>query len=121
MNAFEVTKTIAAATFAIALSLSISARAESWNDPCTDCQTHQWYTNRAGHRVHSPSKTYSGERPPGATAHCRDGNWSFSEHPSASHTCSYHGGVDAGATTTGRRNAASPAATTSIGRTISRL
>jgi hypothetical protein len=116
-----VNKLLATATFAIALSLSMSAKAESGNDPCTDCKTHRWYINSEGHRVHSPSETYSGKRPPGATAHCRDGSWSFSEHPSASHTCSYHGGVDAGATTTGRRNAASPAATTSIGRTISRL
>jgi hypothetical protein len=32
--------------------------------------------------------------PPRATAICRDGTYSFSEHPYASGTCSHHGGVD---------------------------
>ena len=30
--------------------------------------------------------------PPGATAQCRDGTWTWSEHPSAPGTCSHHGG-----------------------------
>jgi hypothetical protein len=90
------TNTIAAATFAIVLSLSMSAKAESGNDPCTDCVTHRFYTNSDGDRVHSPSKTYSGKRPAGATAHCLDGTWSFSRHPDGDWTCSHHCGVDAG-------------------------
>jgi hypothetical protein len=48
-----------------------------------------YYTNVSGHRVHSP--VFSGSRPSGATAHCADGSWSFSEH--ARGTCSHHGGV----------------------------
>ncbi len=47
------------------------------------------YTNRDGNRVPSPRK--SPTRPLGATAHCRDGTWSFSQHRSG--TCSHHGGV----------------------------
>jgi hypothetical protein len=57
----------------VAVSLSIPAKAD---DPYAGCKTHQWYTNSEGYRVHSPCKTYSGERPPGATAHCLDGTWS---------------------------------------------
>jgi len=48
-----------------------------------------YYTNVSGHRIHSP--VFSGNRPAGATAHCADGSWSFSEH--ARGTCSHHGGV----------------------------
>lgn len=32
-------------------------------------------------------------QPPGATAQCADGSWSFSEHPHAGGTCHGHGGV----------------------------
>ena len=53
-----------------------------------DSSSH-YYTNVSGHRVHRP--VYSGTRPAGATAHCADGSWSFSEH--ARGTCSHHGGV----------------------------
>jgi hypothetical protein len=81
------------AAVAVALSLSISVKAD---DPYAGCTTDRWYVNTEGHRVHSPCKTHGGERPPGAAAHCRDGTWSFSEHPSASHTCSHHGGVGGG-------------------------
>jgi len=47
------------------------------------------YMNSTGHAVHRPMQ--SPLRPKGATAHCRDGSWSFSEHRRG--TCSYHGGV----------------------------
>lgn len=47
------------------------------------------YTNVNGNSVHSPMR--SGHRPSGATAHCGDGTWSFSQH--ARGTCSHHGGV----------------------------
>ena len=49
----------------------------------------RYYTNVSGHRVHSPVQSIG--RPAGATAHCRDGSWSFSEHHRG--TCSHHGGV----------------------------
>ena len=48
-----------------------------------------YYTNVSGHHVHRPVHAQS--RPSGATAHCRDGSWSFSEHRRG--TCSRHGGV----------------------------
>ncbi|WP_082946689.1 DUF3761 domain-containing protein [Mycobacterium sp. ACS4054] len=32
-------------------------------------------------------------QPPGATAKCTDGSWSFSEHPHSGGTCHGHGGV----------------------------
>ena len=48
-----------------------------------------YYINVSGHHVHRP--VASSRRPPGASAHCGDGTWSFSEHHRG--TCSHHGGV----------------------------
>jgi hypothetical protein len=45
-----------------------------------------YYKNVSGHCVRRPSRD-----PRGATAKCRDGTYSYSEH--ASGTCSHHGGV----------------------------
>jgi Protein of unknown function (DUF3761) len=45
-----------------------------------------YYENVSHHCVRSPSTD-----PAGATAKCRDGTYSYSEH--ASGTCSHHGGV----------------------------
>ena len=56
-----------------------------------DLETHNHYLNVSGDVVHSPSRTISGLRPAGASAQCRDGSWSFSEHHRG--TCSHHGGV----------------------------
>jgi hypothetical protein len=50
-----------------------------------------YYTNSSGHRVHRPERSQT--PPAGATAHCRDGSWSFSQHHQG--TCSHHGGVEA--------------------------
>jgi Protein of unknown function (DUF3761) len=50
----------------------------------------RYYTNSDGQRVHSPAFS-SGGVPAGATALCRDGTYSFSQHRSG--TCSHHGGV----------------------------
>src|SRR5438445_3026975 len=54
-----------------------------------------YYTNSAGHQVPRPCGNWrEGEAPPArATARCRDGTWSWSEHPHASGTCSHHGAV----------------------------
>jgi len=54
-------------------------------------QEHRHYTNHDGQRVHSPAHTRNGRVPTGATAHCSDGTYSFSQHHSG--TCSRHGGV----------------------------
>lgn len=48
------------------------------------------YTNVDGNRIHSPEYAKSGP-PGGATAKCRDGEYSFSQHRSG--TCSGHHGV----------------------------
>ncbi len=48
-----------------------------------------YYTNSAGNEVHSPA--YSNSVPAGATARCRDGEYSFSQHRRG--TCSGHDGV----------------------------
>jgi len=47
------------------------------------------YTNVDGNSVHSPMRM--SHRPAAATAQCRDGSWSFSQHHRG--TCSHHGGV----------------------------
>jgi hypothetical protein len=49
------------------------------------------YVNVDGNEVHSPVEAPSA--PAGATAHCKDGTWSFSQHRQG--TCSGHGGVAA--------------------------
>lgn len=48
-----------------------------------------YYINSDGNCVQSP--TYAPSAPAGATAECRDGTYSFSQHRSG--TCSHHGGV----------------------------
>jgi hypothetical protein len=49
------------------------------------------YINSQGERVPSPTRTADSQPPPGATAHCRDGTFSFSRTRRG--TCSHHGGV----------------------------
>lgn len=41
--------------------------------------------------VHRPEEAPT--PPPGATAKCADGTYSFSQHPYDDWTCSYHGGA----------------------------
>lgn len=52
---------------------------------------HRHYTNSDGHDVHSPTKSTHDQVPAGASAKCRDGTYSFSQHRRG--TCSHHGGV----------------------------
>jgi hypothetical protein len=59
----------------------------------SDLDNHGHYVNRDGQTVHSPARSRSGQIPTGATAQCRDGTYSFSQHHSG--TCSRHGGVAA--------------------------
>ena len=48
------------------------------------------YTNVDGQQIQRP--VMSDTAPAGASAHCRDGSYSFSTHRRG--TCSHHGGVD---------------------------
>jgi hypothetical protein len=50
-----------------------------------------YYRNSNGVCVYRPVKTQNSAVPAGATAQCRDGSYSFSQHRSG--TCSHHGGV----------------------------
>lgn len=50
-----------------------------------------YYINSSGNKVQSPTKTQDNSVPAGASARCRDGSYSFSQHRSG--TCSHHGGV----------------------------
>jgi Protein of unknown function (DUF3761) len=50
-----------------------------------------YYRNSDGVCIHRPVKTQNSAVPAGATAQCRDGSYSFSQHRSG--TCSHHGGV----------------------------
>lgn len=54
--------------------------------------SHRHYTNKDGHVVHAPAKSTTGQVPAGASAKCRDGTYSFSQHHRG--TCSHHGGVE---------------------------
>ncbi len=49
------------------------------------------YINSQGEWVPSPTRTADSQPPAGATAHCRDGTFSFSRTRRG--TCSHHGGV----------------------------
>lgn len=68
----------------VALAL-FAVPTQSFADSSSD-----YYTNSSRHRVHRPERSQT--PPPGATAHCRDGTWSFSQHHQG--TCSHHGGVE---------------------------
>ena len=57
----------------------------------SDLDNHGHYVNHDGNVIHSPAHARSGTVPAGATAQCRDGSYSFSQHHSG--TCSRHGGV----------------------------
>jgi hypothetical protein len=55
--------------------------------PRSGLSNDNYYTNSDGNRVHSPAN--SNTVPSGATAQCRDGSYSFSQHRQG--TCSHHG------------------------------
>jgi Protein of unknown function (DUF3761) len=77
-----------AAAIALLVLAAALAMAQSWGfyDPQTGACG--YYVNSSGHQVPRPCGTASG-----ATALCADGRYSYSEHPYAPGTCSYHGGV----------------------------
>ena len=59
--------------------------------PATPEVAGRGYTNSQGEWVPSPRRSANGQAPSGASAHCRDGTYSFSR--SRRGTCSHHGGV----------------------------
>ena len=59
--------------------------------PVAERDTGRGYRNAFGEWVRSPTRTADGLPPPGATAACRDGSFSFSNTRRG--TCSSHGGV----------------------------
>lgn len=70
-------------TLLVAAAVAVpSAAAHSHGTACS----RGYYENVSHHCVRSPSTD-----PAGASAKCRDGTYSYSEH--ASGTCSHHGGV----------------------------
>ena len=50
-----------------------------------------YYRNSSGVCIHRPVRTQDSAVPQRATARCRDGSYSFSQHRQG--TCSHHGGV----------------------------
>lgn len=71
------------------VAASQPAKARQFDE--SQLKEHGMYLNRSGQRVHSPAHTTDGAVPPGASAQCRDGTYSFSQRRSG--TCSHHGGV----------------------------
>ncbi|MBS4728867.1 DUF3761 domain-containing protein [Mycobacterium sp. SM1] len=59
--------------------------------PQSQCGDGPDYVAASGDCVHDPEAAPTA--PPGATAICRDGDYSFSEHPHSGGTCHGHGGV----------------------------
>jgi hypothetical protein len=55
-----------------------------------------YYINSNSEQIPSPcGNSRDNPTPPsGATARCRDGSWSWSQHPDYWGTCSHHGGVE---------------------------
>jgi hypothetical protein len=106
---FQLCQIISAAVFGFALLSAAPAHAESAKTappasatrggavsaplPFIECDAGT-YQNSSGTCVPNPTQPDPSEpqQPPsGATAKCRDGDWSFSQHHSG--TCSGHGGV----------------------------
>jgi hypothetical protein len=86
---------LVAMSFVLLLGIAGSAIGRDLSSPPSiDDSTldrHSYYTNVDGDSVHQPAKSLNGNVPRGASALCRDGDYSFSEHHTG--TCSRHGGV----------------------------
>lgn len=77
----------------LTIALTGAAHAREYREPDeSTLDRHGHYVSRSdGQSVHQPARTRDGSKPPDATAHCRDGTWSFSHTHRG--TCSRHGGV----------------------------
>lgn len=79
-----------AATTARTSSSASSSPANSGAGATGSGSSSEYYTNSRGEQVPRPRRSENGP-PPGATAQCGDGSYSFSQ--SRRGTCSHHGGV----------------------------
>jgi hypothetical protein len=79
---------IVAALLVAALAVVADAESRTTHAGATACRS-GYYENSSHHCVRRPVR--AARAPRGATAKCRDGTYSFSQH--ASGTCSHHGGV----------------------------
>jgi hypothetical protein len=77
-----------ATTAVVAAPTTEAAAAAPTTAAAVSCQSNE-YRNSSGHCV--PRPTQAPAPPPGASAICNDGSYSFSEHRRG--TCSGHGGV----------------------------
>lgn len=76
----------------ILIGLAGGASAREFREPNeSTLDRHGHYHSQDGSEVHQPAHTRDGRKPEGASAHCRDGTWSFSHTHRG--TCSRHGGV----------------------------
>ena len=80
---------IALAFLSLATQLTTMSSPALARAPVTNVCGADTYVNSSGHCVPRPRQAPS--VPAGASAHCRDGTYSFSEHRQG--TCSHHGGV----------------------------
>lgn len=86
----KITTTLALAGMIVLVSVPAFARGFSQPDERT-LDHHGRYTNSDGRSVHQPAHSLDGAIPVGASARCRDGEFSFSQHHAG--TCSGHHGV----------------------------
>jgi hypothetical protein len=95
-------KRLVCAVLALALSIPVFPQAVSKASPTPSTTpaiapataghcAPEYYQNVSGVCVHRPTKAKESAAPTGATAQCRDGVYSFSQHRRG--TCSHHGGV----------------------------
>jgi hypothetical protein len=79
-------RAVAVAAFVVTGGISVASPAEAQSCP------KGYYRAASGDCVHRPICGLT-TQPPGATALCNDGCWSFSENPDADETCSSHQGT----------------------------
>ncbi len=83
------THRLAALSAAIALAV-LTGHPTSAPARSGDCG---YYTNSSGQVVSRPCRDPHADPRHRPTAICRDGSYSFSQHPYSGGTCSHHGGV----------------------------
>jgi hypothetical protein len=80
-----------AAVSAASTSVSLQPSKKAAQQASPQLSNQKFYVNSSGNTVHSPAYASDNAIPSGASAKCRDGTYSFSEHRRG--TCSRHGGV----------------------------